>query len=59
MSRKGQTKIRRLEPDTLYQSPIVAKLINRSLKDGKKTAAQNQVYKALEILKKNLNPKTF
>ena len=52
MSRKGQTKIRRLEPDTLYQSPIVAKLINSSLKDGQKTAAQNQVYKALEILKK-------
>ena len=52
MSRKGQTKIRRLEPDTLYQSPIVAKLINRSLKDGKKTSAQKQVYRALEILKK-------
>ena len=52
MSRKGQTKARHLEPDTLYQSPIVAKLINRSLKDGKKSAAQNQVYRAIEILKK-------
>jgi len=52
MSRKGQTKIRHLEPDTLYQSPVVAKLINRSLRDGKKTSAQKQVYLALEILKK-------
>jgi len=52
MSRKGQITPRILEPDVLYHSEIVAKLINRSIKDGKKSAAQKQVYQALEILKK-------
>jgi len=52
MSRKGQITPRILEPDVLYHSKIVAKLINRSIKDGKKFAAQKQVYQALEILKK-------
>ena len=52
MSRKGQIKPRILEPDVLYHSEIVAKLINRSIKDGKKAAAQKGVYEALEQLKK-------
>ena len=30
---------------------MIAKLINRSMRDGKKFAAQKQVYKALELLK--------
>ena len=52
MSRKGQITPRTLEPDVLYHSKIVAKLINRSIMDGKKSAAQKQVYQALETLKK-------
>lgn len=52
MSRKGQITPRILEPDVLYHSEIVAKLINRSIKDGKKSAAQKGVYQALEVLRK-------
>lgn len=52
MSRKGQSKIRQLEADTIFNSAIVSKLINRSMVDGKKDAAKKQVYLGLDILKK-------
>ena len=52
MSRKGQITPRVLEPDVLYHSEIVAKIINRSIIDGKKSAAQKGVYEALEVLKR-------
>jgi len=52
MSRKGQTKIREVLPDTKYNSVVVTKLINRVMYAGNKNAAQKQVYEALEILKK-------
>lgn len=52
MSRKGQSKIRILLPDTKYQSVIVSKLINRSMYDGNKVAAQKQVYDGLELFQK-------
>ncbi len=41
---------RTTEPDKKYNSLTIAKLINRSMRDGKKTKAQKQVYKALDIL---------
>jgi len=52
MSRKGQSKIRVVLPDTKYQSIVVTKLINRSMYDGSKIAAQKQVYNALELFQK-------
>jgi len=54
MSRKGQTKPRNIQPDPIYKSVIVSKIINYSLKDGKKEASQKQVYSALEIFKKEI-----
>ena len=39
-----------LEPDSLYQSRIVTRLINRLMKDGKKSVAVKQVYRALELV---------
>lgn len=53
MSRKGQTKIRKIEADSVFNSIIVSKLINRSMHDGRRSAAQKQVYLALDILKKD------
>lgn len=50
--RAKRANIRKTEPDVKYGSVKVAKLINRSMRDGKKTAAQKQVYKALDILAK-------
>jgi small subunit ribosomal protein S7 len=52
MSRAGKTKRRTIEPDVIYRSRLVAKLINRSMKEGKKTAAQREVYGALELVGK-------
>jgi len=44
-------------PDTLYDNPVVTKLINYVMRDGKKTIAQDQVYKAFELIKgKNEDP---
>ncbi|HCC84329.1 MAG TPA: 30S ribosomal protein S7 [Candidatus Pacebacteria bacterium] len=46
--RTKKAKIRETIPDTRFRSAIVAKLINRSMQDGKKSVAQKQVYAALE-----------
>lgn len=55
--RKGQAKIRSIQPDFVYDSVTVSKLINSCMKDGKKIAARKQVYQALEILKKDFPKK--
>ncbi len=52
MPRRGQAKPRKVEPDPIYKSTLVAKLVNRSMKAGKKSVAQKQVYGAFEIIEK-------
>ncbi len=42
-------KIRLPEPDPVYGNRQLTKLINQVMKQGKKTVAQAQVYRALEI----------
>lgn len=54
MSRKGISKPRLVTPDPIYGSTTVSKLINAAMIDGKKSAAQKQVYLALDILKKEI-----
>lgn len=51
MSRKGPAKIRKVNPDSIFNDKLITKLINRSMKDGKKSVSQKQVYKAFEIIK--------
>jgi len=51
MSRKGQTKPRIHLPDSLHNSVIVTKLINYTMKNGNKLAAQKQVYAAIDLIK--------
>ncbi|OGL53542.1 30S ribosomal protein S7 [Candidatus Shapirobacteria bacterium RBG_13_44_7] len=58
MSRKGPTKIRNLEPDPVYHSLIVARLINAAMRHGKKEPARGQVYQALELFQKEIPAKT-
>ena len=48
--RTKKAKIREISPDPKYNSVAVARLINRSMRDGKKSVAQTQVYKALDII---------
>ena len=39
------------EPDPIYGSRVVTKLINRSMRDGKKSVAMREIYGALELIK--------
>jgi small subunit ribosomal protein S7 len=48
--RHAKVQKRIVEPDVLYNSVSVAKLINYIMQDGKKTVAQKQVYNALKFL---------
>ncbi len=55
MSRAHKTGIREVLPDPKYGSIQIAKLINRTMKDGKKNAARTQIYAAFAILEKKFN----
>lgn len=48
--RHAKVQKRKITPDTLYNSAIVAKLINYIMRDGKKTVAQKLVYNAFDVL---------
>jgi small subunit ribosomal protein S7 len=45
---------RKIAADRKYSSPLVARLINKSMLDGKKLLAERSVYHALEIAAKKL-----
>lgn len=51
MSRKGGIKHRTVQPDPVYGSTAVAQLINKVLRDGKKSVAEKIVYSALDQVK--------
>ncbi|MCJ7805364.1 30S ribosomal protein S7 [Patescibacteria group bacterium] len=51
MARRGATRIKSVEPDPIYKSEVVTKLVNRSMLDGKKSVAQKEVYRAFEAVK--------
>ncbi len=51
MRHKKVTK-RITAPDTIYNNVMVSKLINYIMRDGKKSVAQTQIYKAFDILSK-------
>src|ERR1051325_6324589 len=48
MPRKGPAPKRPLISDPVYSSPLVTQLINKVLKDGKRSTAERIVYTALE-----------
>lgn len=50
MPRTGRVPKRQIEPDPIYNSPLVAKLINKVMASGKKTLAQKVVYGAMSYL---------
>ena len=55
MSRRNISKKRFPEPDSTYNSYLVSLLINRILKSGKKTIAENIVNGAFSIIKAKTN----
>jgi len=54
MPRKGHVKLRETPPDPKYNDPVVQKLINCVMWDGKKTIATRIVYEAFEIVEKKM-----
>lgn len=52
MARRGSAKPRMVEKDPIYGSGVISKLINRAMKDGKKSVAQKEVYRAMELIAK-------
>ena len=51
MPRKGKVKPREIKPDLVYGSVLVEKLINKVMKDGKKSIARWIVYSAFDIIR--------
>lgn len=54
MPRRGPAKRIKIQPDPLYGNLMITKLINGTMRDGKKSVAQKQVYKAFELIEKEL-----
>ncbi len=50
MPRKGKVPVRKVLPDPVHGSMVVAKLINSIMLDGKKGTAQRIVYDAFEMI---------
>jgi len=55
MPRRGEVIKRELLPDAKYGSVLVAKLINKVMKDGKKATAERIVYTALDLVRERLH----
>lgn len=55
MPRKGQAPQRLVEPDPLFGNRLVAKLINRVMRDGKKSVSQRLIYEAFEQIQQKTN----
>ncbi|MBC7360843.1 MAG: 30S ribosomal protein S7 [Candidatus Aminicenantes bacterium] len=51
MPRRGIVRKRKPQPDPIYNSTLVGKLINLVLRKGKKSIAERIVYNTLEIIK--------
>jgi small subunit ribosomal protein S7 len=51
MPRRGTIKKRKAPVDSFYSSTLVAKVVNLTLKAGKKTTAERVVYGAMDIVK--------
>lgn len=50
MPRRGSVPKREIIPDPIYHSETVSRLINKVMRDGKKSLAERIVYGALEIV---------
>jgi small subunit ribosomal protein S7 len=48
MPRRAEIQVRELDPDPLYSSKLVSQVVNKMMKDGKKSTAEQIVYSALD-----------
>ena len=51
MPRRGIVKKRKPQPDPSYNSTLIAKFVNLSMKQGKKSVAERVIYNTMEIVK--------
>ena len=51
MPRRNAASIREVTPDPIYSNVMVSQLVNRVLRDGKKSTAEGIVYGALEVIR--------
>lgn len=52
MPRKGPVRPRKVLEEPLYNNRLLAKVVNRAMRDGKKSVAQKQIYDAFSIIEK-------
>jgi small subunit ribosomal protein S7 len=57
--RTKKAQVREVEKDQKYGSVLVQSIINRSMRDGKKSVAQKQVYDALAIIEQETKRKAL
>lgn len=50
MPRRGQVRRHRAQPDAKYSSVLVQTMINKVMRDGKKSVAERIVYEAMELI---------
>ena len=53
--RRAPAEVRKIEPDPVYKSVLVAQVINKVLWKGKKDLARDIVYSALETIEQRTN----
>jgi small subunit ribosomal protein S7 len=53
MPRRNRPPARKLVPDPQYNSVLVTRLINKVMKNGKKTIAEKIVYNAFKVMEKD------
>ncbi len=59
MSRSGKIKKKQIDADPIYGNKLLQRVINRVMRDGKKTVAEKVVYESLNLIKsRNLDPLT-
>jgi small subunit ribosomal protein S7 len=54
MPRRGIVKKRKIQPESFYNSTIVSRFINLSLKKGKKSISEGIVYNAMDLIKQKI-----
>lgn len=57
MSRKRKTLNKVIEPDKIYNSKLITKLINNIMEDGKKNTAKKILYSSFELIGKKTKEK--
>ena len=55
MPRRNRPPKRQVDPDIRYNSVLVSQLVNRIMKDGKKSVALRIAYDAMDIIQQRMN----